>query len=61
MNKISNTYQFTALMLAFLMFFTSTGFAINVHYCQGELKSFSFFGKSKTCNEMADEVVPMKN
>lgn len=59
MTKTSYTYRFIALTLAFLMFFTSVGFAVDMHYCQGNLKSVSFFGKAKTCYEMA-EVTPMK-
>lgn len=46
-------------MLAFLMFFSSAGFAMDMHFCQGKLKSVSFFGKAKTCHDMADNT--MKN
>lgn len=60
MNKISYTYRFIALTLAFLMLFTSVGFAVDMHYCQGKLKSVSFFGKAKTCHEMSD-TASMKN
>jgi len=40
-----------ALILAAMMFTTSIGFAVDMHYCKGELKSFSFFGKAKSCHE----------
>ena len=46
--------------MAILMFFTSVGFAVDMHYCQGHLKSVSFFGKAKSCHEMAN-AAPMKN
>jgi hypothetical protein len=62
MNSFRNTYHLIALTMAFLMFFTSAGLAIDMHYCGGELKSISFFGKAKTCHDMAGEnEAPMKN
>ena len=54
--KISSyTYRLIALTMAFLMLFSSVGFSIDMHYCQGKLKSFSFFGEAKNCHEMAKE------
>lgn len=29
------------------------GFAIDLHYCQGDLKSISFFSKAKKCHDLA--------
>ena len=49
-NKIC---RFIALSLAFLMFFSSAGFAVDFHYCQGKLKTLGFFQKAKTCHELA--------
>ena len=43
-----------------MMFFSSVGYSVNMHYCQGQLKSFSFIGKAKTCHDMT-ESSPMKN
>jgi len=40
-------------MLAFVVLFTSTGFAIDMHYCQNELKSVSFFGEAESCHSEA--------
>ena len=60
MNLILSTYRLIALILAFLMFSTSVGFALDMHYCSGKLKSVNFFGKAKTCHEMTVEA-PMKN
>jgi hypothetical protein len=51
---INRTYQrIIALTLAFLMLMTSVSFAVDRHYCNGELKSVSLFGKAKTCHEKA--------
>jgi len=62
MNSFKSTYRLIALMMAFLMFFTSAGFTMDMHYCGGELKSVSFFGKAKTCHEMTGEnKTPMKD
>lgn len=33
------------------MLLSSTGFSLDVHYCQGHLKSISLFGKAKSCHE----------
>ena len=59
MTFLRSPYRLIALMLAFLMFFSSAGFAMDMHFCQGKLKSVSFFGKAKTCHDMADNT--MKN
>lgn len=62
MKVIKSTYHLIALMMAFLMFFTSAGFTMDMHYCGGELKSVSFFGKAKTCHDMVGEnEAPLKN
>jgi hypothetical protein len=57
MRLLHPTYRILALSLALLMFFTSVGFAVDMHYCQGQLKSFSLFGKAKNCHEMKQKVV----
>jgi hypothetical protein len=56
---MSTLYRIIALTLAGLMFFTSVGFSVDTHYCQGQLKSFSFFGNATPCHDMVDET-PMK-
>ena len=53
MNYKINTYRILAFSLAFLMFFTSGGFSIDMHFCQGDFKSFSLIGKAKNCHELA--------
>lgn len=55
MPTFKSTYRFIALIMACLMFVTSAGFAIDMHFCQGKLKSVSFFGKAKSCHDMVDK------
>jgi len=52
MYRLKNTYRFIALTMAFLMLFTSVGFSMDLHYCQGHLKSVSLIGKAKNCHEL---------
>lgn len=52
MQPFNKTYRLIALAMAFLMFFTSVGFTIDLHYCRGELKTFSLIGKAKSCHEI---------
>ncbi len=37
--------------MALLMLLSSTGFSMDVHYCQDQIKSISLFGKAKSCHE----------
>ena len=56
MKIFDRTYQrIISLTLALLMLVTSVSFAVDTHYCNGELKSVSLFGKAKTCHEKAVE------
>lgn len=48
--KTKAFHRIIALVMAFLMFFTSAGFSVNVHYCKGELKSFSLIGEAESCH-----------
>lgn len=47
-------YRIVALMMALLMFVTSTGFAVDMHYCQGQLKTFALIGEAKSCHEVTN-------
>jgi hypothetical protein len=47
---IKNIHRITALTLAILMFCASVGFSVDLHYCKGDLKSFSFFGEASSCH-----------
>lgn len=45
-----------AFNLALLMFFTSMGFSLEIHYCQKEIQSYSLLGKAKSCSELSHHV-----
>lgn len=47
------TYRITSLMMALLMLLSSTGFSMDLHFCQGQLKSFSFWGEAASCHTLA--------
>lgn len=47
------TYRLIALILALLMFTTSIGFSVDLHYCKDQLKSISIFGKAKQCSDLS--------
>ena len=40
-------------MLSVLIFTTSAGLYVDIHFCSGKIKSFSLFGKAKNCYELA--------
>jgi len=52
-NKIS---KLCAPVLALMVLISSMSYTIDFHYCQGQLKSFSLFGKAKNCHEMASKM-----
>lgn len=37
--------------MACLLLLSTTGFSMNVHYCQDQLKGISLIGKAKSCHE----------
>lgn len=44
-------HRIIAITLALLMFISSTGLSMDVHYCQDQLKGISLLGKAKSCHE----------
>lgn len=58
MQPLTSAYRIFALALALLMFLTSTGFSVDMHHCNGEFKSFSLFGKAKSCHSDAKITCP---
>jgi hypothetical protein len=46
------TYKALAMFMAFLMFTSSIGFSMDIHFCGGKLESFSFFGDAEACEMM---------
>jgi len=53
LNQISITYRIISLTMAFLIFLSSAGFSMDMHFCGANLKSFSLTGKAKNCFELA--------
>lgn len=47
--------------MAFMLLVSSTGFSIDLHYCQGDIKSFSLFGTAKSCHTKANKSHCSKN
>lgn len=43
-----------ALVMAFLLLITGTGFSMTVHYCAGEIRDVSFTGENIECEMMAN-------
>ncbi len=41
--------------MAFMLLLSSTGFSIDLHYCQGNIKSFSLFGTAESCHDKAEK------
>ncbi len=40
----------THIILALMVFFSSTGFVLNKHFCQNELKSVAIFSQAEPCH-----------
>jgi len=55
------SYRALAMFMAFLMFSSSIGFSMDIHYCGDELKSFSFFGEAEVCEMMQPKKVKESN
>lgn len=55
---IKKSNRITAILLAFLVLGTSTGYSIDLHFCKGHLKSISLIGTAKSCHE-ASKQCPM--
>ncbi|HHS95634.1 MAG TPA: hypothetical protein ENJ45_03520 [Phaeodactylibacter sp.] len=58
MQTTNLTYRIIALFMAVLMFVTSVGFTVDIHYCSGEFKSFSLTGRAKSCHESQKSICP---
>lgn len=46
--------------MALVMFTSSVNLAIDMHFCQGKLKSVSLIGKAKSCHEIATSATVKK-
>ncbi|MEM9990641.1 MAG: hypothetical protein AAF738_02690 [Bacteroidota bacterium] len=49
--KIGIIHRITALTMAVVLFVTSTGFSIDVHYCKDKIKSIRIFGEALSCHK----------
>ena len=56
-NFFKNT---TAICLASLVLFSTMSFAINEHYCGGELVATAVFAKAKTCSMEMQNAIPIE-
>ncbi len=45
------SHRIASLTMALLLLLSSTGFSIDVHYCQDQLMGISFMGKAKSCHD----------
>ena len=50
--KTSISYKAIAILMALLMFSSSIGISMDIHFCGNELKSFSLFGDAEACEMM---------
>jgi len=46
----SLSHRIIALSMAMLLLLTTTGFSMDVHYCQDQLSGVSLLGDAKSCN-----------
>lgn len=49
------TYRSFSVLLALTFFIQTIGFSMDVHYCQGEIQSYSLFGKAEACDMMKSQ------
>ena len=50
---IKSLHKSIALILAFILLISSSGLSIDAHFCSGKVKRINFYGKAKTCKEVA--------
>lgn len=61
MKKVGLIYHFISWCLVVLVLVSSMGIIVDMHYCNNELKSFSFIGKAKPCHEPSLKQCPFHN
>lgn len=42
--------------MALMIFVSSVGITVDLHYCKGQFKTFSLFGKAKSCHEIGQGI-----
>ena len=50
--RLLSTYRKISLIMALLIFISSSGFAIDIHFCNGHVKRAAIYGKAKSCTEV---------
>jgi len=53
MKSKSISIRFLALMLSTMVFLSSTGVRVDMHFCRGQLRSLNLNGDAKSCVEKA--------
>lgn len=46
------TYKIFSVAIAILLFISSSGLTMDMHFCQGDFQRLNLFGKAKTCAEV---------
>lgn len=54
-------YRNIALIMAVLVAFSSFGYSVDLHFCQGNLKGFNFFGEAQSCHQKMAKCPNHKN
>lgn len=44
-------HRIFSILMASLLLLSSTGFSVDLHFCKGQIKSFSLFGTAKSCHK----------
>ncbi len=57
MNPKSTYAKNVSLLLCSIVLFSSFGLTLNLHLCQGKVKTFSFIGEAQKCVEMNENDV----
>ena len=62
MNLTQLCAKTVALLLCSIVLFSSFGFTLNMHLCQGKVKTISFIGEAQKCIEMKEsDICDSKN
>ena len=48
----TKTYKIISLLMAMMIFMSSLGYSLDIHYCGGEFFDFSILGNVKSCQKI---------
>lgn len=57
----SLSFRISTISMALLMLLSSTGFSMDIHYCQDQLNGVSLIGNAKSCHEKQETSPCHKN